>query len=270
MSFIDINKAFAEKSPSLHRKIPSFLIRGIEKLIHQDEMNGFMSAHIHDSSIDFATAALQFFNVGLEINGVENIPVSGRKIIVSNHPLGGLDGLALISVLGKYRTDLKFPVNDLLMQLTPMKDVFIPINKHGRTATYATHQLNEAFASDHLILYFPAGLCSRKIKGEIRDLEWKKSIISKAKEYKRDIIPAFFDGKNSNRFYRLANLRKKLKIKVNLEMAFLPDEAFKQKGNVIHVTFGEEISYQQFDKTKNDKEWASWLKDEVYALRKTH
>ncbi|MDL2296760.1 1-acyl-sn-glycerol-3-phosphate acyltransferase [Bacteroidales bacterium OttesenSCG-928-E04] len=268
MGFINVNKAFAEKSPSLYKKIPACVIRFVEKLIHQDEMNGFMDAHIHDSSIDFATAGLDFFQVGLHVHGEENIPAAGRKIVVSNHPLGGLDGLALISVLGRYRSDIKFPVNDLLMQLTPMKEVFIPINKHGRNNINATQQLNEAFASNDLILYFPAGLCSRKINGEICDLEWKKSIITKAKEFKRDIVPAFFDGKNSNRFYNLANIRKKLKIKANLEMALLPDEAFRQKGNTINVTFGKEIPYSHFDKTKNDKEWVQWLKKKVYALKK--
>ncbi|MDR2979511.1 MAG: 1-acyl-sn-glycerol-3-phosphate acyltransferase [Bacteroidales bacterium] len=269
MSFIDLNMAFAEKSPALHRKIPGFFIRYVERLIHQDEMNGFMEAHINDLSIDFATAGLDFFQVSLQVFGEENIPASGRKIVVSNHPLGGLDGLALISVLGRYRSDIKFPVNDLLMQLTPMKDIFIPINKHGRTNVEATNQFNDAFASDDLILYFPAGLCSRKIDGKIQDLEWKKSIISKAKEYERNIVPAFFDGQNSRRFYRLANLRRKFGIKINLEMALLPDEAFRQKGNVINVIFGEEIPYCHFDDTRSDKAWAEWLKDEVYALKKT-
>lgn len=268
MGFIDVNKAFAEKSPSLHRKIPGFVIRRIEKLIHQKEMNGFMDEHIHDSSIDFATAGLDFFQVTLHVEGEENIPATGRKIVVSNHPLGGLDGLALISVLGRYRSDIKFPVNDLLMQLTPMKDVFIPINKHGRTNLNATNQFNEAFASDDLILYFPAGLCSRMTNGKVCDLEWKKSVIAKAREYERDIVPAFFDGQNSNRFYRIANLRKKLKIKANIEMALLPDEAFRQKGNVIHVVFGKEIKHQHFTQEKSDREWALWLKDKVYDLRK--
>ena len=266
MPFLDISRAFQEKNPALYRKIPKFFIRWIERLIHQDEMNRFVEEHFHDSSIDFATAGIDFFQAKLKVLHEENIPATGRCIVVANHPLGGLDGLALISAIGKYRKDVKFPVNDLLMQITPMKDVFTPINKHGRNQQHAVQELNDIFASDNLVLYFPAGLCSRKKNGVIADTEWKKSIVAKAKEYQRDIIPAYFDGRNSNRFYNLALWRKKLKIKANLEMALLPDEAFKQKGKTITLTFGERIPYSRFDNTKSDKEWVQWLRNQVYEL----
>lgn len=265
--FLEVDRALREKNPKLHKKIPKFLIRWVERLIHQDAMNGFVEENINASSIEFATKGIDFFGATLKVIHEENIPKTGRYIVVSNHPLGGIDGLALISAIGKYRKDIKFPVNDLLMQITPMHEVFIPVNKHGRNDQGAARQLNDVFASDELILYFPAGLCSRKQNGVVRDLEWKKTIIAKAKEYKRDIIPACFEGKNSNRFYNIANWRKKLGIKTNFEMIFLPDEAFRQKGKELIVIFGRSISHRQFDQTKSEKEWAEWLKEEVYHLR---
>ena len=264
---LDVNQVLLTKNPKLHRKIPAFLIRWVEKLIHQDEMNQFVESHFHESSIDFATHGVDFFGATVKVIQEENIPRTGRQIIVSNHPLGGLDGVALVSVVGKHRKDIKFPVNDILMQITPMKDVFVPINKHGRNKQESVKELNSIFASDNVILYFPAGLCSRKQKGIIEDLEWKRTIISKARDYERDIIPAYFDGRNSNRFYNIANLRQFLHIKPNLEMVLLPDESCRQKGKTVSLTFGTPISYSIFDQTKTDAEWASWLKNEVYALK---
>jgi putative hemolysin len=266
--FLEVDKALREKNPKLHKRIPKFLIRRLERLIHQDEMNKFIQENENISSIEFAIKGMRdFFGTKMKALHEENIPKTGRYIVVCNHPLGGLDGLGLISVVGKHRKDVKFPVNDLLMQLTPMHEVFIPVNKHGRNSQEAAQQLNDVFASDELVLYFPAGLCSRKQNGVVKDLEWKKTIIAKAKEYQRDIIPAYFEGKNSNRFYNIAYWRKKLGIKANIEMIFLPDEAFRQKGKELIVIFGKSISYQQFDQTKSEKEWAEWLKNEVYNLK---
>ena len=265
---IDVRAAIRSKSPKLAKIIPSFIISCIEKLIHQDEMNAFIERHKNDTPIAFATAGLrEVSQVTYSAVNKDNIPKIGRSIIVSNHPLGGIDGLALIALMGKYRTDIKFPVNDLLMQLNAMHGVFIPVNKHGRNQSQVVNMLNSAFESEDLIIYFPAGLCSRKKGKDIYDLEWKKTIITKAKQYKRDIIPVFFDGKNSNRFYNLANWRKKLGIKVNIEMLFLPDEFFRQKGNHFTIIFGTKISYQSFNNTKTDSEWSEWLKKQVYALR---
>ncbi len=263
---IDIPKVVETKSPKTYKRIPKFIFRWLERTIHQDEINDFLENHQNETPIEFARHTIELFDAKLDIIHPEYLPKTGRYIVVSNHPLGGLDGLAYISAIGQYRSDIKFPVNDLLMYLTPMKGIFIPINKHGKQNTEAVRNLNDTFASDGLILYFPAGLCSRKQSGKICDLEWKSTIISKAKEYQRDIIPAFFDGKNSNRFYNIANIRKKLGIKFNFEMLYLPDEMFKQKGKKLSITFGKPISYQTFTNEKSNKEWAAWLKEQTYAL----
>lgn len=265
---INVDAAIKQKSPRWHRWLPKWLIRWVERTIHQAEMNDFLAKHSGDSSIQFAQETVNYFDVTVRVNNEENLPKSGRYILVSNHPLGGLDGLAIIGEVGKHRTDIKFPVNDLLMQLEPMHEVFVPINKHGRNSHDTAKMFDEIFTSDALVCYFPAGLCSRKQKGKICDLEWKKTIISKAKQYQRDIIPLYFGGKNSNRFYRLANFRKRIGIKFNIEMLYLPDEMFRQRGNTLEMTFGAAIPYTTFDRSKSDKEWAAWLKSKVYELQK--
>ena len=265
---VDVRQTIASKNKKLVKWLPRFIIRWIEKLIHQNEINKFLEKHQHDTPLDFAKYGLEeFAQASITVKNEEKLPKTGRYIVVSNHPLGGIDGLALISLIGKYRNDIKFPVNDLLMAIKPMHGIFIPINKHGRNNLNAVAELHNAFASNDLILYFPAGLCSRKIKGKIQDLEWKKTIIQKAKEYQRDIIPVFFEGRNSARFYRIANLRKWLGIKVNLEMILLPDEMVRQKGNQFTVTFGDPVSYKTFDSSKTPQEWASWLRQKTMEMR---
>jgi putative hemolysin len=264
---IDVKQAIESKNRRLAKWLPRFIIRWIEKLIHQEKMKQFYALHENDSAIEFAKNVLEeFAQASVSVTNEEMLPKQGRYIVASNHPLGAIDGLSFIALFGKYRSDIKFPVNDLLMAIKPMHGIFIPINKHGNKDKEAAKELHEAFASNDLILYFPAGLCSRKIKGRIQDLEWKKTIIQKAKEYQRDIIPAFFEGRNSNRFYRIANWRKKLGIKVNLEMVLLPDEMVRQKGNNFSVTFGAPISHTAFDDSKTYKEWAAWLREQAIRL----
>ena len=268
---IDVEEAFKQKNPKLHRKIPGFVFNKIRRLIHEEGINKFINEYENEPPIPFAIHGLEdLFKVNIEVINEENMPKTGRYIIVSNHPLGGLDGLAMISLLGRYRSDIKLPVNDLLMQIKPLHGVFTPINKHGRNRQGAIQQLNDIFSSDDLVIYFPAGLCSRKQKGKICDLDWKKTIITKAKEYQRDIIPVYFDGKNSNRFYNLANFRKKIGIKSNIEMIYLPDEMFRQTGKKFTIVFGNEIKYTTFDNSKSEMQWAQWLKEQVYDLQKKH
>lgn len=263
---IDVEKVLAAKNPSLAKRIPSFLINYLKRIIHQDEINELLRVNGHLRDAEFVEATLKFMKTTYKVYGSENIPTSGKNIFVSNHPLGGLDGLVFMNELSKYHRDIKFPVNDILLNLTNLSGIFIPVNKHGGQAKDAIKQLEEAFASDSQILYFPAGLCSRKKHGRIKDLAWHKSVISKAIQHKRDIVPAFFAGRNSNFFYNLANIRVFLGIKVNIEMLFLPGEMFRQKSKDISLIFGNKIPWQTFDKSKSTVEWAAWVKSRTYEL----
>jgi len=227
-----------------------------------------LQKHGHKQGVDFIDEALKVMQVTYSVKGIENLKPDGRYLFASNHPLGGLDGMILIHLLGKRYPEVKFPVNDLLMHITQLHNIFIPINKHGAQSSQNVKLMDVTFASDAQVLYFPAGLCSRKQHGRIEDLEWKKSFIVKAVQHKRDVVPVFFSGRNSNFFYNLARLRTFLGIKANIEMLYLVNEMFKQKGKSITVIIGEPIPYTTFDSSKSPAEWAKWVKLVVYELGK--
>jgi len=264
---IDVKNVLFTKNPSLARIIPAFLINYLKRIVHQDELNEFLSKCGHLRDAELIAAGLEYFEIKFRVTGRENIPGKGRYIFVSNHPLGGLDGLVFIYELSKHFNDIKFPVNDILTNIKNLSGIFLPVNKHGAQARDVARKIEEAYASDCQILYFPAGLCSRKKGGVIRDLQWQKSFITKSVEHKRDIVPAFFSGRNSDFFYNLANLRKLLRLKANIEMLYLADEMFRQKGKEIDLVFGKTIPWGTFDKSKTALEWAEWVKTKSYTLQ---
>jgi len=264
-NFIDLEKIFKDKNPKLAKLLPGILISYLKRIIHQDELNHAIYSNRDKFGVDFLYAILADFGVIVKSVGIENLPESGRQIIASNHPLGGLDGMALMQEVSKRRKDFLFPVNDLLMNLPNLKELFIPVNKHGSNAENI-RLFNQTFESEALLLYFPAGLVSRKQKGIIMDLEWKKTFLTKAIQFKRDIIPVHIDGRNSNFFYNFANLRKNLRLKANIEMLYLVDEMYNQKDKTITITFGKPISYQTFDKRHSHNQWANIIRQKVYAL----
>lgn len=262
-NFIDLQKILAAKGV----KVAPFVIKILNRLLHVKDLNEGIYKYRNRFGVDFAQSVIEErLGVTTIITGSENIPQQGKPIIAGNHPLGGPDGLALINAVGKYRRDVKFPVNDFLMYLPGLKEVFIPVDKvHRNNKSVAA--LEEAFAEENVMLYFPAGLCSRKQKGGIIDLEWKPTFVKKAVQYQRDIIPFYFDAKNRKRFYMLANLRKKMGIKFNFEMALLPAEMFAQEGNTMHLTIGKPIPWQTFDNRHSAKEWAALLREHTYKLK---
>lgn len=265
---IDAAAVLKDKNPALARLIPGFIISYLKKVIHQDEINLFLRTYGHLENTELVAAGLKFLNTSYKVYGAENIPGPGRYIFVSNHPLGGLDGLVFINELSKYYSSVKFPVNDILTNLKGLSGIFIPVNKHGSQDRDAVRLLEETYASGSQILYFPAGLCSRKRGGKVCDLEWHKSFIAKAVQHHRDIVPAYFSGENSDFFYRLARLREILGIKANIEMLWLPDEMFRQKGQELSLVFGEVIPWQTFDRSRTYPEWAAWVKSKTYELEK--
>jgi len=266
---IRIRDVFAAKSPGLAKFIPGFAYRWLNNILHLDEVNTFLEKYGHLQGIEFVDKIVEEFNVHEFVHNQENIPESGRYIIASNHPLGGFDGMLLMKNVEARLGAFKFLANDILLNIPQLNPVFVPVNKHGGHVREAAKKLSECYNSDDQILIFPSGLASRKIKGQIMDLEWKKHFISKAIKHKRDVIPVFISGRNSNRFYRIAKIRKFLKLKWNLEMFFLPDETIKHKNTDVHLYFGKPIPYTTFDKTKTQQEWAEWVKHKVYKLKES-
>ena len=263
---INIRKLFREKNPKLARFIPEFVYRYIDKILQTEVLNHIFTEHGHLKGIEFVNSAILEFNIKEKVHDYENVPDSGRFIFASNHPLGGFDALLLMKLVDKKLGELKFLTNDVLMAIPNLSPMFIPINKHGTNSRDAARILNETYDSDVQILLFPSGMASRKIKGKVVDLEWKKHFITKAIKHKRDIIPVYVEGRNSNRFYRIANWRKFFRLKWNLEMFFLPDETLKHRNKVIPVYFGKPIPYTKFNDSKNHSEWAEWVKEQVYKL----
>lgn len=265
---IDIRQVLQEKAPAA-KKIPGFVVNYLTRTIHQEELNDILTRYHDKDGVDFMNELIGYFDLTLNLVNVENLPSEGRYIFASNHPLGGLDGICLSAVIGThYNGKIRYLVNDLLLYLSNLKSIFVPINKHGAQGKENARLIEEAYASDNQIITFPAGLCSRKQNGHITDLEWKKSFIQKAVEYKRNVIPVYFEGKNSNFFYRLANIRKAFGIKMNYEMIYLPDEMFRCKHKTFHIYFGNPIPWQTFDNSKKPAEWAEWVKGIVYNLKK--
>ena len=263
---IDIEKVFKSKDSKLFKMLPRFLISYLKRIVHEDEINKFLESHTKSTGIEFVNEVLHDeFGAKTVWEGLENVPVKGKYIIAANHPLGGPDGMALMLTLSKVRRDLIFPVNDLLMNVPNTKELFIPINKHGSNAENV-RIINDTFASNSLLCYFPAGLVSRKQKGKISDLQWQQTFVTKAKRFERDIIPTHINGRNSNFFYNLANLRSWLGIKANIEMLYLVNEMYKQRGKTIKITFGKPIPYQTFDKRMKNLEWAQKIREHVYDV----
>jgi len=263
---LDVESILTSKNPALRKALPGFVLNYLKRIVHQDELNAFLRQYGHLQDATLIAAGLKEFNIRYSVSGTENIPSSGRFVFVSNHPLGGLDGLVFINEISKYFHDIKFPVNDILLNIKNLSGIFLPINKHGSQSREAASKIEEAFASDCQILYFPAGLCSRKTRGVIKDLEWHKSFISKAINHKRDIIPAFFSGRNSEFFYQLSNFRKLLGIKANIEMLYLADEMFRQKDREFRLTFGKRIGCETLDRSSSVQEWTEWVRERCYEL----
>jgi len=266
IQLIDVRKVLNSKNPALGKSVPAFVVNYLKKIVHQDELNEFLKQYGHLRNVELIHAGLQYINIRYKVYGRENIPAEGRYIFVSNHPLGGLDGLVFIYELSRYFDDIKFPVNDILTNIENLNGIFLPVNKHGAQGKEAAKRIEEAYASACQILYFPAGLCSRKKRGRIEDLIWQKSFITKAVMHRRNIVPAYFSGRNSDFFYNLSNIRNFLGIKANIEMLYLADEMFRHKDKVISLVFGPSISWETFDRSRSPVDWAKWVRAKSYEL----
>jgi putative hemolysin len=265
--FIDIEELIKSKNPNVLKWIPKFLLSYLKKIIHQNEVNDFMLRNSELKGSDFCNQVIKEFNIKIITKGTEYIPKEGGYIFCSNHPLGGMDAMIIVSVFSKIRRDIKFIVNDLLLNLTNLQGLFVGVNKVGKNAVSSLQNVDELFASNQAIFVFPAGLVSRKKNGVVKDLEWKKTFITRAKKHQKNIVPVFVDGELTNFFYRLANFRTTLGIKSNIEMLYLADELYRQKNKTVTIVFGKSINYSVFGKEKTDFEWAQWMKNNVYGLK---
>lgn len=264
---IDVEKVVNARMKN-GKKCPKFIIRFLERFIHIDMINEIITQGYEGQ--EFLEYAVKCMDVKINMEGLDELElVPGRKYtFVSNHPLGGIDGVILASQVGRLfpGQKVRFQVNDFLMNIPGIADLSIPINKMGAQSRDLPRLINEYYASDDQLMLFPSGMCSRKIKGEITDLEWHKTFVQKSVQNDRYIVPIHFFGQNSKRFYRVAKICDKLKFKFNPAMAFLPDEMFRGKGKTYRAVVGKPIAPEFFDKSKTCQEWAKWVREEVYKL----
>ncbi len=262
---INIGQIIEQKSK---KKLPKFVIRLLERLIHQRELNEALRKYPDKKGGDFAKVLLDELNVKIEWEGMENLPADGRQFFVCNHPLGGVDGIAISFMLSQHYGDVRYMVNDILLNLKPFQSIFLPVNTYGKQSKSSIQKLNEALASDLPFASFPAGYCSRYLDGKIQDREWKKSFIRLAKEHKRDIVPLHFVGENSKHFYWIDRIRKALGIKFDISTALLADEAFRARGKTFKVIIGKPISWESLAESPlNAKDLAQEIRAKSYELR---
>ena len=266
---IDIKRILKDKMGSKARFVPCFLVAWLKKIIHEDEVTRFLWENRNLKGTEWLTACVQYLDMTLDIVGAENLPDKNDGKLytfVSNHPLGGQDGVSLGSIIGRhYDGKFRYLVNDLLLNLPGLKPVSIGINKTGKQSRDFPRMVEAGFNSDNHLLMFPAGLNSRRINGEIHDLPWKKTFITKSVETHRDVVPIHFSGQNSKRFYRIAKFSDRY-LPFNLAMLFLVDEMYRNVGKTFRITIGKPIPWQTFNKTKTPMEWANFVEERVYAL----
>ena len=268
---IDVDNIIRQKAGSKAKYIPQFVVSWLKKILHQQDVKDFLLNQGKDKvGIDFLDECVDYLGMDITLKGYDELPDNSEGkyyTFVSNHPIGGAEGVILGKFLcHKYDSKVKYLVNDVLMNLHGLAPLCVPINKTGSQARNTPKLVDEAFASDTNILMFPAGLCSRKINGVIKDLPWKKAFVTKSVSNKRDVIPIRVEGANSDKFYNIANISKKLNLKFNLAMIFLVDEMYKNVGNPMTITFGKPIPWQTFDRSKSSAQWAEWVQQKVYEL----
>lgn len=265
---IDIENVLRSKMGRRARYVPHFLVRWLRRIIHEDEVNAFLWQHRYHEGTEWLEECVRYLDMKVTIEGAENLPDKNdgkRYIFVSNHPLGGQDGVCLGSIIGRhYDGKFHYLVNDLLMFLPGLRPVCVGINKTGRNGEKFADAVESAFRSGNHIVMFPAGLNSRLINGRIHDVLWKKTFVSKSVQYQRDVVPIYFSGHNSARFYRIARWQKRLGLKVNIAMIFLVDEMYRNRHNSFRVVIGKPIPWQTFDKSRTPRQWAVYVEDLVY------
>jgi 1-acyl-sn-glycerol-3-phosphate acyltransferase len=263
--FIDVDKVLAEKAPSLKRWMPRFILNWLKRKLHEEDINTLMVDLKDVYGVEFNNRGLQKLGANIESTNSHFIPKEGGIILAANHPLGGLDGMAFVKTIAEVRPDIHFVVNDVLKNLKNYGDVFIGINKIKTTSATSLRTIESVLLTEDAIGFFPAGLVSRKQNGIIMDLDWKKSFVTQAIDHKRMIVPVFIEGQNSKFFYNFARFRKRIGIKANIEMLFLPDEMFKQRNRTIRVHFSKAFDPAILDKSKSHKGWADHIKKYIYS-----
>lgn len=266
---VDLRKILDTKNPKFSRWVPNIVIRGLEKLIRAPKVNYVLENYSELSPMDFIDKTMDYIGVSYSVHGLERLDKQTRYIFAANHPLGGLDGMALARGLGNLNGgNVKLIVNDILMTVNPLRPIFAPINKHGRQSGHYAKMQRDMYQSQDNVITFPSGMCSRLIDGVIQDLPWKSSFVQRAMEYNREVVPVFVSGRNSMLFYRIALWRKRMGIKAGVEMVLLPREMFDygvSDGRTKHldIYIGKPVVV---DSSRMPVQWSQIIRNRCYEL----
>ena len=203
-TLINIENIIKTKNPALYKKLPRFAIRWLEKIIRQDQNNRLLSLYGHHDGVGFIDAVFEDMKIETNCYGLENVDYQGKKVFVANHPLGALDGLAVIAQVNKHFGKSRGIVNELLLNLDPLKSVFCGVNVYGHNTPDIVRNIDALYEGDENICLFPAGLVSRRIDGVVQDLPWKKNFIEKAYHNQLPIVPVYVPS--NKRFFHKVEL----------------------------------------------------------------
>lgn len=257
-----VNKypAFAQK-PSPVKRSTLFCLR---RLVREDEINRFLDTHQGIQGFEFIDAVLDYFNFSYSISHKEqmNIPSSGRVVIIANHPLGALDGLALLKLVGEVRRDVRIVANDLLMNFDALQNLFLPVDNLGKgTRKQNIARIVDALQNDEAVVVFPAGEVSRAGLTGIRDGKWNSGFLHFARKANAPILPVYLGGRNSSLFYGLSYLNK------SASTLMLAHEMFNKRSVTLPVRVGEPIAFSQLDALPvSNRDKAKLLKKHLYRI----
>lgn len=261
---IDVQALFHAKNPRVAARIPAIGYRYLRRIVHQQEINTFLSDNTAPSGCAFVAQALQFLNLSTETRCADRLPDNPRIVLCANHPTGGADGLCAMQLLCRRYGSLRVPANDLLMTLPGLREFIVPVDKYGSNAAQV-RQYDTLFASEHPVLVFPSGRTARPGPGGLLDYPWTKTFIKKARAHNRAIVPLHIAGRNSSFFYTVWRLRSVLRLTANLEMLYLVDELFKQRGRCVQLTVGPPLYVSDGDSC-SDHALAERIRQQVHRL----
>ncbi len=268
MPQIDIEAVLKSKAPQASRWVPKPVIAYLRRIVHEREINEILARCWNLPPQPFIRAVFDYMRIDYTVEGLDRLNPKGRYLFASNHPFGGMDGLMLADKLIDRFGDVRVVVNDLLMNIAPLEPLWVPVNKHGAQCAEYARRFDEAFYGELPVLTFPAGLCSRRSRGVVADTEWKTSFVKRAYASQREIVPVFVEGRLSNFFYRLSNLRKMLGIRFNIEMIYLADEMFRQRGRSFRIRTGDPIPMGELQECSSLREQADYVRTKAYFLGK--
>ena len=266
---INVENTLQEKYPSFQVKSPWIkkpTISMLRKLTHEDEVNQFLDKYQHLEGFDFIDQVFDYFNFSYSVPHLDrrNIPASGRLVIVANHPLGALDGLALLKLVGEVRRDVKIIVNDVLMDFKAIDDLLLPVDNLNRsTQKSSIKQILSSLESEQAVIVFPAGEVSRIRPNGVRDGKWSGGFLSFAKKTGAPVLPVHVGARNSSFFYSSSMVYKPL------SGMLLAHEMFNKYSKIITFRIGAPIPYRTIKALPLvKKDILKLIRREVYRLGK--